>query len=76
MDNNNEQKHSDEEYQIARNLLENGLQELLEYGSQLLKKKKFKELNKFVKDKTRSLDKIEDLKEMTPYSLDKTLRRN
>ena len=70
MDNNAPNNHENE-YNDARNLLENGLQELLEYGSQLLKKKKFKELNKFVKDKTRSLDKLEDLKEMTPYSLDK-----
>jgi len=69
MENNGPNNHEDE-YSQARSLLENGLQELLEYGSQLLKKKKFKELNKFVKEKTRSLDKIEGLKELTPYSLE------
>ncbi|MCM8525452.1 MAG: DnaB helicase C-terminal domain-containing protein [Lentisphaeraceae bacterium] len=72
MEENNKNHHPNEdEYQNARNLLENGLQELLEYGSQLLKKKRFKELNRFVKDKTRSLDKLEDFKEMQPYSLSK-----
>ncbi|MCM8535557.1 MAG: DnaB helicase C-terminal domain-containing protein [Lentisphaeraceae bacterium] len=59
----------DFQFDQARDMLENGLQELLEYGSNLLKQNKLEELNKFITDKTRGLDREKDIREMRPYSL-------
>jgi replicative DNA helicase len=59
----------DMQYSQARDLLEEGLEELLNYGSHLLKQKKFAELKAFIADKTRGLNRERDLKELRPYSL-------
>jgi replicative DNA helicase len=59
----------DLQYNQARDSLEKGLEELLDHGSRLLKEKKFTELKSFIREKTRSLNRDKDLRELRPYSL-------
>ena len=59
----------DLQYNQARELLENGLQELLEHGSNLLKQQKYEELKTFITERTRGLNRDKDIRELRPYSL-------
>ena len=62
-------KQADLMYDKSRNILEKGLEEILEHGTKLLKEKRYDELRNFITEKTRGLDRERDIKELRPYSL-------
>ena len=59
----------DLQYNQARDMLEKGLEEILEYGSKLLTERRFEELKAFVVEKTRGMNRERDVRELRPYSL-------
>ena len=56
-------------YSQARDMLEKGLEEILEYGTDLLKERRYDELKGFILEKTRGLNRERDVRELRPYSL-------
>jgi replicative DNA helicase len=56
-------------YSQARDVLEKGLEEILDYGTNLLKERRYDELKSFITEKTRGLSRERDVRELRPYSL-------
>jgi replicative DNA helicase len=59
----------DLQYCQARDTLEKGLEEILDYGTKLLKEHRFDELKSFVQEKTRGINRERDVRSLRPYSI-------